>query len=758
MMAAAVVLLLGGLAVMGLLVLVRAYDARAWRDSLATYRLTLPQTLTASDVAGWLAHVVATTHAVGFALRTPPALGLEVIAGPGGITHTLLVPEDLTGSVLAGLRATLPGARIEEIPHSGARPTYTMAAEARITNVLRPLAHDRAERASASILAALQPLRAGEYITLQWLFTGSPAPAPVPTGAARSGLLHPPGGPVLTGEAARNARAKQAEPLLQAVARVGVSAHGRARAVSLFGQVWGTLRSLNVPGAAIVRRALPSSVVARRLADVSVPLARFPLILNVKELAGLLAFPLGAQLPGLPRVTARQLPPHIHMPHTGTVIAVSTYPGMTNRPLALKASDRLRHCWVLGPTGVGKSTLLANLIVQDMHAGRGVLALDPKGDLITDLLERVPESRVEDVLVIDPSVTDYPVGLNVLDIGRGEHAQELAVDHLVHLMASLWHSSWGPRTSDVLRMALLTLVSAKARNGSPFTLIELPELLLNPAFRHAVTAQSSVPETVRSFWLGYESMSDGERAQVIGPSLNKLRSFTTRTALRLMLGQSRGIHLSDVFTRRRILLVSLAKGKLGSDTAALLGSLIVAGFWQATLGRIDVAGSRRHPVMVYLDEFQDVLRLPLDLADMLAQARGLGVGLTLAHQYLGQLSDQVKTAILGTARTQIVFQLQPSDARTISQYFTPLMPDDLVGLAAHEVAMRPCVDGATLGPVTGSTLPLVPPVSDGSSLARASRVRFGTPRATVEAALRERLEGPPGGQGFGREPSGGGLS
>lgn len=222
------------------------------------------------------------------------------------------------------------------------------------------------------------------------------------------------------------------------------------------------------------------------------------------------------------RVTARQLPPHIYMPHRGTVLAMSTYPGMTNRPLAIGITDRLRHCWILGPTGVGKSTLLSNLIVQDMQAGRAVVALDPKGDLITDLLERVPEARQDDVVVIDPSATDYPVGLNALNIGRGETAQELAVDHLVHLMASLWHSSWGPRTSDVLRMALLTLVSARSADGSPFTLIELPELLLNPAFRLAVTTQASVPATVRSFWLAYEQMSDGERAQVIGPSLNKV--------------------------------------------------------------------------------------------------------------------------------------------------------------------------------------------------------------------------------------------
>lgn len=410
---------------------------------------------------------------------------------------------------------------------------------------------------------------------------------------------------------------------------------------------------------------------------------------------------------------------------------------------------------MLGPTGVGKSTLLANLIVQDMQAGRAVLVLDPKGDLVTDVLARVPQSRLDDVVVIDPSTTDYPVGLNVLDVGPDEDARELTVDYLVHLMASLWSSSWGPRTSDVLRMGLLTLVSARSKTGLPYTLIELPELFTNPAFRRMVTAQRTVPATVRSFWLAYEAMSDGERAQVIGPSLNKLRSFTTRTSLRLMLGQSRGIRLNDIFTRRRIVLVSLAKGRLGTDTAGLLGSLVVSGFWRATLGRINVAEDKRHPVMVYLDEFQDFLRLPLDLADMLAQARGLGVGLTLSHQYLGQLGDTVKTAVLGTVRTQVAFQLQPEDARVVSARFTPLMGDDLAGLSAYEVAIRPCVGGATLGPVTGRTLPLGAPTSDGLALALASSARFGTPRAAVEAALRERLASTSGGANFGRGFEGG---
>lgn len=742
-MMAAVDLFLGGLVILGLVLWVRWDDARIWRASLTYYRLTLPPNLATSDVTNWLGHVVATTHATGLAaIHLPQALGLEVSADEHGISHTLVVPAKMVGAVMGGLRATLPAVRIEEVPPSPA-PTYQVAAEARLTSLSKPLAHERAELASTSILAALQPLHPGERVTLQWLLAGSPTPVPVHAG------------PAISNEAVRDARAKQAEPILQAVVRLGTSAPDPNRATALFGHVWGTLRTQNTPGARLVRRRLPSSVVAARLAERRLPLVRFPLILNAKELAGLLGLPLNStHLPGLPRITARQLPPAIHMPHAGTVLAMSTYPGMTNRPLALIASDRLRHTWVLGPTGVGKSTLLANSIVQDMQAGRAVLVLDPKGDLITDVLNRVPESRADDVVLIDPSRTDYPVGLNVLDVGHDEDAQEMAVDGLVHLMASLWHSSFGPRTSDVLRMGLLTLVSARAKGGLPYTLIELPELLLNPSFRRMVTAQRSVPATVRSFWLAYEAMSEGERAQVIGPSLNKLRSFTTRTSLRLLLGQSRGIRLQDIFTHRRIVLVSLAKGRLGADTAALLGSLVVSDFWGATLSRVTVAEEQRHPVMVYLDEFQDFLRLPLDLADMLAQARGLGVGLTLSHQYLGQLNDATKTAVLGTVRSQICFQLQPEDAKAVSARFLPLMPDDLVGLGAYEVAIRPCVQGATLGPVTGRTLPLSPPTTDGAALIQASLSRDGRPRAEVEAALQERLQGRSGNDGLGRGRAG----
>lgn len=725
---------------------VRGWQSWRWRRCLVAVSLRLPHGLTVEHIATWLGTVHAHTTAGRWRLVAGPPIVLEVVATRHGIRHLLWAPETMRARLLAGLQASFPGIRAEEDApdDQAAKPRLTVAAEVRLSTFRRPLAIERATATCTAFLACLQPLHGNEEIRAQWIMCGAATPPVIhiPRHATQTGLpwwidnQAPP-----DADDIRARRAKHNHLLLHASARVGVAAASRKRARALLGQVWGPLRIMNAPGVQVGRRWwIPTRLAASRLRRMAWPFGPWPLLLNAKEAAGLIGLPAGdAYIPGLIPSSCRQLAPPPTMPTSGVVIATSNYPGM-NRPLALLTEDRLRHMWIHGPTGAGKSTFKATMICQDITAGFPLLLLDPGDDLVRDVLARIPEHRREDVVILDPTDTQQPIGINILRIGHGEHARELAVDHILHIFADLFKSSWGPRTADVLRASLLTLVSTTAADGSAFTLCELPELLTNTAFRRSVTKNAPVAGGVREFWSWYENLSEAERSQVIGPVLNKLRTFTLKTPLRLILGQSNGLDLRDIFTKNRIVLVPLSKGVVGNETAQLLGALLLASFWQTTLGRVQVPTEARKPAWLYIDEFQDILRLPLDLADMLAQARKLGVGLILAHQYLGQLPETVKTAIRNTARTHVTFQADYDDAHRLAHSFAPLTPEEITALAAYEIAVRPCVHNHVLPPVTGTTAPLPEPTSNPAAIAEASRTRYGMNRSDIETALAARVQ------------------
>jgi hypothetical protein len=337
--------------------------------------------------------------------------------------------------------------------------------------------------------------------------------------------------------------------------------------------------------------------------------------------------------------------------------------------------------------------------------------------------------------------------------GADEHARELAADRMLHIFKDLFRANWGPRSDDLMRAVLLTLVSVPAPNGQAFTLCEAPELLMRPELRTYVMHRPGLPELLKGYWVSFDGMSEAEQHQHAGPVLNKLRAFTMRTATRLMLGQSIGIDLAAVMRERRILLVSLAKGRIGEETSSLIGSLLIAALWQAALGRATITPEARRPFFWYLDEFQDVVRLSGSLPDVLAQARGLGVGAVLANQFIAQLPESVRQAVLGTVRSQVAFQVEYDDAKLLERRFAPsLTADDLMGLARFEIAMRACVNGETAAPVTGMTQALPEPVREASALAQACCERDGQERANVERELAARATPAKGRRRGGRVP------
>lgn len=662
---------------------------------------------------------------------------VETIGSPGAVQHRLALPSGQAESMVDQLRAALPGLSVEALSRRPALAA-TRAVELRLSTRRRSVRTDDLAAVNRAVLTALAHLRRGEHLALQWMLGRALAPVAVPNHA--SGVAHeswlgalllapfgPP--PPMDAEARGALRSKQAEPGWCLTGRVAVQAGGVSRERQLIRQVVGALRTSAAPG---VEWRLHSAR-PRQVRDARLPW-RLPLRLNAVELAALAAWPVGVtnELP-VDRLGSRVVAPSPAIPRKGRVIGEASFPGR-ERPLALSATDSLRHVHVLGPTGSGKSTLLMNLIAQDMAAGRAVVVIEPKGDLIADVLARVPAERIGDVVLLDPTDTQRPVGLNPLQLnGR---SPELAADQLLGLFHSLYAAHWGPRTHDILGASLLTLARTPG-----MSLAALPLLLTDAGFRRRILRGVVDPIGLAPFWSAYEAWSEPERAAATQPVMNKLRPLLLRPELRAIIGQvDGGFDLRRIFTERKILLVNLSKGLLGPETSALLGSLVVALLWQAILGRAAIAPSRRHPVYAYVDEFQDYLHLPLDFAHALAQARGLGVGFVVAHQHLHQLDPAMRAGVLANVQSRIAFRLPSEDARAVAAG-SALDPEDFQSLGAFEAYAQLVASAAVQPWCSLRSLPPGAPSTDPALVRTTSRLAYGRDRAAVEAELQALLFG-----------------
>lgn len=369
---------------------------------------------------------------------------------------------------------------------------------------------------------------------------------------------------------------------------------------------------------------------------------------------------------------------------------------------------------------------MLHLIMADIRAGRSVLVLDPKADLVNDILARIPDERTDDVVVIDPS-DPQPCGFNPLgfkDYGK----PALIADAVLSVLHELWVDSWGVRIADVLNAALLTLVQVENA-----TLLWLPPLLADDSFRRKITGQVKDRVALKPFWEQFEALTEFQRRQQIEPVLNKLRQFLLRPGLRNILGQAKPkFSLRDLYYKRKVVLVPLNKGVVGGETARLIGSLIVGLTWTLALSRASIPAERRHIVEIYIDELQDYLSLPTDLSDALAQARGLGVGLTLAHQYRDQLPVNIRAGIDANARNKIVFGLNSKDARDMAAMAPELTAEDFMALPRYQIYTSFQSGGRNTGWIQGRTLPPPPTLRNAAELKAHSQSAYGIPAEQVE--------------------------
>ena len=624
------------------------------------------------------------------------------------------------------VRELVPGCRVSA---GFSRRAVSQAVVVSARPLGTPLAMERLATVVRAVLAALASTAEGEELVVQLQLGRRFSPQAL-------GRVEPQGWlellglvpvPSLSGERGRRMRVQVGRHRAAGCLRLGVRAASPLRQRVLLQGLLGALRLLEGPGVRLRARTEHPA----RLDGVRRPW-RPGLELGAGEIVAMVGWPVG-ELPlpllgsGHPRLVAP--PPEVGSGSSQRVVGASAVQGETGL-VRLPITDAVYHTHLLGPTGVGKSTVLLSLALADAAEGRGLLLLDPKGDLATDFVARLPQERAADVVVLDPT-NPCPVGFNPL-AGPPELAVVTA-EAVLGVLAELFRDSWGIRTADVLSAALLTLARIPQA-----TLVWLVPLLTNPAFRRRVLALAPPdPLGTDVFWQGYEAKPVRTQAVEVAPVLNKLRQLMLRPGLRAMLGQAQPrFGLTDLLERRRIVVVNLNQGLLGAGAARLLGTLLVSQLWQHLLARQADPPQRRQIVSVYIDEVQAFLAgLPGSLADALAQARSLGAAFHLAHQYRGQLSAEMMQAVESNTRSKVYFALLATDAAAAARLAPELEAADFQLLTQYQAYATVMHHGHRSGWFSLATRPAPPAVRDPALLYAASHARYGIPAEQTEADL-----------------------
>ena len=376
-------------------------------------------------------------------------------------------------------------------------------------------------------------------------------------------------------------------------------------------------------------------------------------IFNIVELAGLVHFPtVYVRTPGVNWVMTRKFEPPHNLPHPekpNTPIGLSNFRG-SNEGFGIQPIDRARHVYIIGKTGMGKSTLLENMIYSDILAGRGVGLIDPHGDLAETILRSIPKSRTNDIVLFDPSDVEYPIAFNMLE-SLSPELRPIVGSGLVSIFKKMFAESWGPRLEYILRNTILTLLTVPDA-----TLVSIPLILTHESYRKKIVSGLKDPILMQFWTQEFEKMSPNMMSEAVNPILNKVGQFLSSPILRNILGQPKNpFSLRWIMDNQKIFIVNLSKGKIGEDASALLGAMMVTKFQIEAMTRADIPEKDRKDFGLYVDEFQNFATD--SFATILSEARKYKLSLTMANQYIAQMPESVQGAVFGNVGSLVSFQV-----------------------------------------------------------------------------------------------------
>jgi hypothetical protein len=696
------------------------------------HSLTFPNQLSPEQAADFWNSVASTFASSSLLPDYQETVVVEIRSDMHGLTHRLGIPWQHS-ALLDKLRSHVPGIHIEEKPVDN-QPNWTRAHEVGISDRTRLLDVQHIESVTRSIMSAMShDVKPGDHLAVQIVINPigrekqvSEAKPHVSSHPSAWALIY---GSMADREEVKERRTKLAENQFKIVLRFVAASTTEARAEWLMNNVRKSYHEMNSSTAHFTRRLMKRDKIIDRF-NAAAGLFIYPAQVNVTELTALSAWPIGGpMIPGLTLGKTQYLPPNATILKEGRRLGLS----YQDRPIAISAEEACRHMYVIGPSGLGKTTLLANALQQDMERGYGAVVMESKGDLFNAAINAVPRERIGDVVVMNLADSEWPVGVNVL-AGKNRNA---VVDAMTNLFAQ--GTGGDIYFRDLMYHGLHAICATPGLTIADLVPFLYPQSPMEKSWRESIVnnLKKTAPEFYQ-YWKGFDMLKATEQRQRIQPVLNRLWQISSRRDIRNLLGQSESTIDFRAIMRDNKLLFIYLPDSIGDETVSLLTSLLFKEMWDAVR---EVRDEKTKPTYLYLDEMQK-LKGYINLTEVLSLARSYKFGLVMAHQYKSQLSPELQSAITNAA-TMVSFKLDGPDANWIQSLMgKSVTPDDFMNLGPYEVIARLAINGGSSSPTFFKTLPQLPAHNYGVQVVEESRKHYARTAESVDKEILKRRSAP----------------